>query len=315
MPETEGRLQHTASPATEARRQKLDSGQTVILDGGIGTEILRRGSNWASHLIDSDPDLVRQIHTDYISAGADVITTNTFQLSHRSFRNHFNDDEHFCAIGAAGLESRADELVRHAVELAREARQASSRPEVSIAGSMTTLEWCFRPDLTPSEEQMRDEYREAVGVFQEAGADLILFETFNKVAEARIALEAAAELSMPAWMGFVSDAEGHLLSGESMAEVAEGLEGLEPEVVLINCCPVAHATRGLEELVRHWRGRTGVFAHVGRFNPPVWMFTDECPPDAYLQQAHGWAELGARVIGGCCGTTPAYIELLDAGLR
>ena len=309
-----GNTGNGASPANAARRKKLDAGEVVILDGGIGTEILRRGSNWASHQIDSDPDLVRTIHADYIAAGADVITTNTFQLSQRSFQNHFNNPEHLQAIGAKDLEGRAAELIDLAVKLAVDAREAAGKEDVSIVGSMTTLEWCFRPDLTPDEDQMRDEYREAVKVFQHAGADAILFETFNKVSEARIALEATADLQIPAWMGFVSDTEGKLLSGESMTDVAEGLADLEVEVVLINCCPVEHTTRGLEELERHWDGTTGAFAHVGRFYPPVWMFTDECPPDQYLDYSKRWADLGARIIGGCCGTTPEYIELLHREL-
>jgi homocysteine S-methyltransferase len=253
---------------------------------------------------------VRSIHADYIATGADVITTNTFQLSQRSFHIHFNDDEHRQAVGAPELEGRAAELITDAVLLARQARDASDRPEVSVAGSMTTLEWCFRPDLTPDVEAMRDEYREMVSLYQHAGADLILFETFNKVAEARIALEAAAEVGMPAWMGFVSDTDGKLLSGESMADVAAGLAGLPCEAALVNCCPVDHTTAGLAALAPVWPGPTGAFAHVGKFYPPVWKFTDECPPDDYLERAEQWASLGGQVLGGCCGTTPDYIRLL-----
>ena len=120
--------------ATRYRLDLLDSGGKIVLDGGIGTEILRRGTNWASHRIKDDPDLVRSIHADYVASGADVITTNTFQLSQRSFQIHFNDDEHRRAIGAPELEGRAAELITDAVRLAREARDAANRPEVSVAG-------------------------------------------------------------------------------------------------------------------------------------------------------------------------------------
>jgi S-methylmethionine-dependent homocysteine/selenocysteine methylase len=303
------------TPATEARRAALERGEIVILDGGIGTEILRRGSNWANHQIDSDPDLVRAIHRDYIAAGADVITTNTFQLSQRSFRNHFNDEAQMATTGAVELDGLAADLIAAAVGLARQARRDGGRPNVSIAGAMTTLEWCFRPDLTPDLDAMRREYREMVAIYQDAGADLILFETFNKVAEARVALEAARDLDMPAWMGFVSDHHGHLLSGETMEDVARGLADLPCEVLLVNCCPVDHTTAGLERLTRHWSGPTGAFAHVGKFYPPVWMFTDECPADQYLNHARRWIALGATVIGGCCGTTPEYIRALSNSLH
>ncbi len=303
------------SPANEARSEAFATGRTIVLDGGIGTEILRRGSNWASHQIQDDPSLVRAISADYIAAGADVVTTNTFQLSQRSFRNHFNDEAHMRAVGAVELDGLAAELITHAVRLADEARKAAGRDDVSIAGSMTTLEWCFRPDLTPDEDAMRREYREMVEIYRDAGADLILFETFNKVWEARVALEAARDVGMPAWIGFVSDAEGRLLSGETMEDVAQGLAGLPCEAALVNCCPVDHTTAGLERLAEYWPGATGAFAHVGRFYPPVWMFTDECPADAYLEKARLWKGLGASVIGGCCGTTPEYIRLLSEGLR
>ena len=83
-------------------KNKIDAQKVTFLDGGIGTEILRRGHTWASHQLKSEPELNLEIHQDYINAGADVITTNTFQLSKRSFRNHFANDEHLEAIGARG---------------------------------------------------------------------------------------------------------------------------------------------------------------------------------------------------------------------
>ena len=96
-------------------KSRIDTQQVTFLDGGIGTEILRRGYTWASHQLKSEPELNLDIHQDYIKAGADVITTNTFQLSKRSFRNHFANDEHLAAIGAQGLLDRAGELIHESV--------------------------------------------------------------------------------------------------------------------------------------------------------------------------------------------------------
>jgi len=295
-------------------KSRIANRDIIILDGGIGSEMLRRGVTWEGHKVESEPDAIRSIHTDYIRAGADVISTNTFQLARRSYMNHFADLEHMRHIGAPDLETRAPILIREGVSRALEARERTGCDEVSIAGAMTTLDWCFRPDMAPSAAEMRAEYRETIQAFIDSGVDLMLFETFNSSKEARTALEAARDLGIPAWVSFVCDWKGNLLNGESTSQAAQGLAGAEPDVLLFNCAPVPDITRALTELTRHYRRPTGAYAHVGRFDPPDWMFTDEYPPDQYLAAARNWAALGAQVIGGCCGTTPMHIEALKRGL-
>ena len=299
----------------QAIRKKLERGELVILDGAIGSEMLRRHLTWEGHKVDSHPDIIRSIHADYVTAGADVISTNTFQLARRSWLAHFRDAEHMHHIGAPGLEKRAGPLIHDAVALARQARDASPRKnEVAVAGAMTTLEWCFRPDLTPALDAMRAEYRETISHFVDAGVDLMLFETFNRWREAQVAVEAARQLGIPAWVAFVPDWQGRLLSGESIAETVEKLKPLAPDAILFNCAPPPDISRALVELRRTYKGPAGVYPHVGRFDPPDWMFTDEYPPEKYLQEARRWVEQGATIVGGCCGTTPMHIEALRRGL-
>ena len=298
----------------EKLRDRLDRREIIILDGGIGSEMLRRGVTWEGHKVDSEPDAIRSIHADYIGAGADVISTNTFQLARRSYLNHFADLDHMRHIGAPDLEHRAAPLIREGVRRALEAREQQRRPEVCVAGAMTTLDWCFRPDMAPSLEDMRAEYRETVQAFKDGGADFMLFETFNSSKEARMALDAARELGIPAWVGFVCDNEGRLLNGETADQLRQGLAGTEPEVLLFNCAPVPDITRALREVSKAYHKPLGGYAHVGRFDPPDWMFTDEYPPDQYLAAGREWTSIGAQVLGGCCGTTPAHIEALKRGL-
>lgn len=295
-------------------KDRLDHREIIILDGGIGSEMLRRGVTWEGHKVESEPEAIRSIHADYIRAGADVISTNTFQLARRSYMNHFADLEHLRHIGAPDLETRAPLLIREGVKRALEAREQQGRPEVCIAGAMTTLDWCFRPDMAPSVEDMRAEYRETIQSFEDSGVDLMLFETFNSSQEARTALEAAREIGIPAWVGFVCNWGGKLLNGETMRQVCERLAGLEPDVLLFNCAPVPDVTLALRELSRDYRRPRGGYAHVGRFDPPDWMFTDEFPPEKYLSACLDWVKLGAQVLGGCCGTTPMHIEALKKGL-
>ena len=107
-------------------REKLSRGQTVILDGAIGTEILRRNVTWADHQLVNKPEFVRGIHEDYMRAGAEIISTNSFQLCRRALYNHFRDDAHRQHIGASDLPTRAEKLLAASVKLALEARDVEA---------------------------------------------------------------------------------------------------------------------------------------------------------------------------------------------
>ena len=229
-------------------KTRIDNKKITFLDGGIGTEILRRGYTWASHQLKSEPELNLEIHQDYINAGAEVITTNTFQLSKRSFRNHFANDEHMAAIGVRGILDRAGELIHESVSLADKARRSLDQSNILIAASITTLEWCFRPDRSPGALEIYDEYLEELSDYADAGADIFLFETFNSTPEAEVAIRAAKEIGKPAWVAFVPYKDGRLLGGQSMEEVAEAMARNEPDVLLLNCAPPDHITAGLEQL-------------------------------------------------------------------
>jgi S-methylmethionine-dependent homocysteine/selenocysteine methylase len=294
-----------------AIREKLARRETLLLDGAIGTEILRRNVSWADHQLSNQPDFVRTIHEDYIRAGADVISTNSFQLCRRALYNHFRDADHRRQIGARDLDDRANNLLAASVHLAREARRrsAAGRP-VAVAAAVTTLEWCFRPDLAPSADQARLEYEEILQVVKEAGADLVLLETVNSISEACAALELATRLALPCRVSFVCDEHGRLFTGETLAQAVAALEPRGVDAILVNCAPPAHITAGIKALAAQARVPIGAYAHIGRFDPPEWMFTDECPPEKYRDVAAGWKRMGAQILGGCCGTTPEHIAAL-----
>jgi len=296
-----------------AIHDKLSRKETVILDGAIGTEILRRNVTWADHQLANKPEFVRGIHEDYIRAGADVLSTNSFQLCRRALNNHFRDDAHRHHIGAKDLDERANKLLAASVHLAREAREhvAAKRP-VAVAAAVTTLEWCFRPDLAPSVEQARNEYKEIFQTVKDAGADMVLLETVNSIAEARVAAEVAKSLGLPIWVAFVCDENGRLFTGETMAQATAALEPIGVDAILLNCAPPNDISAGMKELAPPAHVPIGGYAHVGRFDPPEWMFTDEYPPAKYRDAAAQWKQMGARILGGCCGTTPDHIAALGA---
>ncbi len=236
-----------------------------------------------------------------------------FNFAAAPLYNHFRDDQHRHHIGAKDLDTRANTLLTASVHLAREARDhvGAKRP-VAVAAAVTTLEWCFRPDLAPSVEQARSEYQEIFQTVKDAGADLVLLETVNSIAEARVASEVAKSLALPLWVAFVCDEQGKLFTGETMAEATAALERIGVDAILLNCAPPDDITAGMLALAPPARVPIGAYAHIGRFNPPEWLFTDEYPPAKYLAEAAHWKEMGATILGGCCGTTPDHIAALGS---
>lgn len=298
-------------------RDRLHSGATVLLDGAMGSELVGRGVRWRWHGLVTDADAVRALHEEYIAAGADIVRTNTFQLNSRTYLNVFRSREHMRHIGAPGLETRADELVRKAVAVARDARSRAGR-DVAVAGVIGPLEHCFRPDLAPDEASARLEHGRAVQALADAGADFILLESMNTIAEARAAAAAAVATGLPVWASFVLGPEGDILGREPLEEGVRALEAVGVEVVCVNCAPPDDVAPAIERIRQATRLPVGAYAHIGRFDPPSWKFefhpqftmTDAWPPARYARLAAGWRDRGACAIGGCCGTSPAHIRAL-----
>jgi len=302
---------------------RLQKGGTILLDGALGSELVRRGVRWRKHGLLTDADRVKQLHEEYLAAGADVLRTNTFQLNPRIFLNVFRNRQHMRHIGAPGLEDLAPQLVRTSVAQARQARaQAGLEKTVAIAGVLSPLEHCFRPDLAPPPDAARREHEELARVFAEEKVDFLLLESMNTLAEAKAALAAGRAVGLPVWVSFVLGPEGELLGREPLERAAAEMEKGGAEVVLVNCAPPEDITRALGRMKKFATRPFGGFAHIGRFSPPSWKFdffpqftdTEEWPPDRYAREADRWREQGARVVGGCCGTGPAHIAALRAWL-
>lgn len=294
------------------------SGPFVVLSGACGTELERRGAPtplplWSAAALLEAPDLVRAVHADHVRAGADVVTANTFRTLRRT-------------LARAGRDPReARALVRTAVRLAREGVAAAAPGRrVLVAGSVAPLEDCFRPDLVPDDATLRAEHGQRVGDLVAAGADLALVETMNTAREAVAALGACAAAGLPAAVAFTCVAGARLPSGEAVADAVAAVRPLAPLAVLVNCCPVAVATEALREVVAAAGPvPTGAYANGLGLPDDVagWRFAPGCGADrdAYRAAVATWLDLGARWVGGCCGTTPAYVEdvrdQLDAAAR
>lgn len=293
----------------ESLRRRLETREVVLLDGGMGTEIQRRGVStalplWSAGAVLSHPETVKEIHLEYIRSGADIITTNTFRTNERTFRH------------AGMAESLAAELTSRACDLAREARGESGRDDVLIAGEMAPLEDCYRVDLVPEQRALAKEHAAWAESLARCGVDFLFVETMNCIRETLAASEAAAATGLPFAVSYVPSGSGGMLSGETAAELLDAVMPFGPFAILINCRPPAEMQAALEHLVKASSIPTGVYGN-GLGHPDDaegWIFDGGTAGSQYLEYARQWVKAGALVVGGCCGTTPEYIRML-AGLK
>ena len=297
--------------------EKLSSGRPILLDGGIGTEVMRRGVRWRQHGIEDAPDVIRDIHVDYLDAGVDVLTTHTFNLTKRNFINFFRDAEHMALIGPAGLPTKAKELCRAAVSLAKEALTQTGKAEkVPLAGSIAPVMHLFRPDLSPSKDDCLTHHSECVEILSDCGVDLIFFEGMNNTREAQAALQASAEFDLPVWISFVPGMDGNLLNGESLLDAANLAHSQGAKAVLVSAASLSMITKSLSNIING--SPCGAKAIVGRYSPPSWkpdfypnfVDTDEVSPEKYTQEVNSWLDQGVQIVGGSSGTTPEHIRAL-----
>lgn len=287
----------------------------ALLDGAMGTELERRGARmdaplWSAHALIDAPDIVRAIHLDYLRAGAQVITTNTF-------RTHARD------LAPGGRAHEAAALTRVAVALAREAREAfaAEQParahEVRIAGSMSPVADCFRPADSPG-SQAEPEHREIAETLAAAGCDLLLVETMSRVDEAVAAVRAAQGLGLPVWLAVVCRPDGRLLAGESLAELVAGLAGLAVQALLVNCTELGYLDAAIPALVAA-AGPTdmllGTYPHTGHHDPQQGFVAHATTADAFAAAVAGWSRAAPlQLAGSCCGSTPQWTAALGREL-
>lgn len=287
--------------------RRMGEGEVVVLDGATGTELEKRGvpmddAAWCATALVTHPETVREVHEDYIKAGADVVITNTFPTSRH-------------VLGPAGLGDRFRELNELAVELAKQARENAAERPVYLAGSISTFSARLDDALQPPEEEARANYREQAEVLAEAGVDLIALEMLRDVRQASYAVEGAVATGLPVWVGFScklrDDGTVALWDGEStLAEALEEVPLSGVSVVSVMHTLVEDTPAALDEVARGWDGLLGAYPHAGRFVMPNWQFTDEISPRGFAGEALRWLDAGARAIGGCCGIGPEHIMAL-----
>ena len=281
---------------------RLRGARPLLLDGATGTELERRGVRaslplWSSHALLEAPEVLEAIHRDYVAAGAEALTANTFRTQRRT-------------LARGGLGERAAELTARAVEIARRA----AGPSTLVLGSAPPLEDCYRPDLVPDAAALEREHAEHARNLAAAGVDGVLVETMNSVREALAALRAARAAGLCAVASFACGGAARLLSGEPLADALAAVLALGPAAVGVNCLPPSAVAPCLPVLAATGVP-FGVYANLGAPGAsPDEPRSEACSPRAYAAHAQRWVDAGARFVGGCCGTTPAHIAAVAAQL-
>ncbi len=302
--------------------ERLSNNEIILLDGGVSTEIQKRGvplhSNvWSGLTTKTHPDEVRQVHEDYIRAGSQVITANTYATA-----------RHVLESINLGHESKMINL--KSVQLAQQARDNAADGEVWIAGSMSSM-----PPLTASHEVVVSKhaeasYEELAESLARAGVDLIIAEMMRDFDNARMVIKAAVATGLPVWIGYSTMMAEDGTDVRSLrwkntdssagthdfAELVKTLSPLGGQAAGIMHTQVGNIDPALEVLGKHWSGPKMAYAETGRLLDADWSFEQICSPQDYAKEMRGWIKKhGVQIIGGCCGTGPEHIRALKSLLQ
>ena len=307
---------------TGARQLMIAAQGTILLDGGMGRQLARIGApfrqpEWSALALMEAPEMVAEAHRQFINAGAEVITTNSYALV------PFH-------IGEARFASDGARLADLSGRLARQAADAAARP-VKVAGSLPPLFGSYRPDLFDAARAP-----EMLAVLTEGLApysDLWLAETQSSIIEAETAAKAAlARAAKPLWISYTlqdetdDPATPRLRSGEPAGAATTAALALGAEAVLFNCsqpevmgAAIAAARQAVAGAGRE--ARIGVYANAfppqtkkAEANAALSRLREDLDPASYLGWAETWRAEGASIIGGCCGIGPEHIAHLKARL-
>jgi homocysteine S-methyltransferase len=302
----------------------LNRSGVVILDGALATELERRGADlsdplWSARLLLENPKLIAQVHRDYFEAGADVATTASYQAS-------------LPALQERGLSvTEAADALRLSVRLAQQAREEfweswpptdRLRPLVAASigcyGAFLHDGSEYRGDYGLSVRQLMDWHRPRLEILAASEADLLACETIPCLAEAEAVVQLLEQIpQMPAWISFSCRDGQRLCHGELLTD-AVALVAACPNVLAIgvNCTAPRHVRELLESGGAQTDKPLVAYPNSGeRWDAQERTWKASADPLDWAEAGQAWHQLGARLIGGCCRTTPATIRELTRSLK
>ena len=279
-----------------------NNNQVRLLDGAMGTELMRAGLDlplpiWSGDVNLTHPNYIRRKHEAYLTAGADILTTNTFRATPRAYRNNGYEEHE--------ARQRSHESLERAVELAKQLAGV----DIIVAGSIAPLEDCYEPDLFPGIEFAQREFRELAIWLQDAGIDVILFETMGSWPEIKTALSVTADLQIPRWLSLILKNGNTLLDGTDLTNILSDIKDYGIEMVLLNCNLCSITADAVDVLLRNWKGSWGVYPNVGAAMPTKeGVIEKKLTIKEFANEINKYLTSGAKVIGACCGSNPDYIS-------
>jgi S-methylmethionine-dependent homocysteine/selenocysteine methylase len=309
---------------------RLGRGEVIILDGGVGTQLQQMGvpmddTAWAATALETHPFTVRRQHELYVSAGADVITTNTYSSARHN-------------LEPLGLGDRTGELNLRAVALAQEARDRAARERpVLVAGSVSSFglvtggeprqalhRYAMRRSAITAEQAQANLFEQAA-LLAEAGVDLLLAESTSGPLLRRWVLEACLATGLPVWVGFkcrVDPDDPTVKVGYStdapLAPHVDEMMALGGAVVAVFHSGVADTAAAIPRVRERWPGPIAVYPEAERTDYTAVSYDATEPsrlsPAEFLAEARRWVSEGVQIVGGCCGVGVEYIRPLRAEL-
>jgi homocysteine S-methyltransferase len=298
--------------------ERLNSQPVIVLDGALATELERRGADlrdplWSARCLIESPDIIRAVHMDYFKAGADVATTATYQATFEGF-------------GRRGIDrARAERLMRDAVALATAARdefwadpsnrRSRSRPLVAASvgpyGAMLADGSEYRGRYAVSDRELAEFHRPRLEVLAGTGADLIACETLPCLREAAVLARLLEDLpSVDAWISFSCMDGKHNSQGEEIADCAAALRGHDRLSALgVNCTSPGHITELLSRMQAKADKPLLAYPNSGEaYDAVTKQWSGGANRPGLSEQVRNWYRAGARLIGGCCRSTPGDIR-------
>ncbi len=288
----------------------------VLLDGGMGQELIARSTNppsplWSANVMMNEPDIVEAVHAEYIKAGAKVLTLNTYSATPERLARDASEDLF------ESLQAKAIEIIE----------SAAANSDVTLGGCLPPLFGSYHPEHAPDFNICLNTYRRVVAQ-QKNAMDILICETLSSVKEIKAAVQAGSESGLPVWCGMsTKDEDGTLLrSGEPLAEGAQAAKDADAAAVAVNCSWPEAVTQALPFLANTglpfggWAngftnaaGDLGIGGTVDNMDKRT-----DLDPESYARHVMEWVNHGATLVGGCCEVGPAHIKkiadrLVEAG--
>ena len=292
--------------------ERFNQGKTIILDGGIGGELQKIGAKmdkglWCGKCSIDSPKELSMVHKNYINAGADVITANTYASTPISMKKY-------------GYENLIKDCNSKSVEIAKEAANGKN---VAVAGSVSTYGYFLKDGI----ENMIPSFEEHLKILSSTGVDLIILEAMSSQADIVEALiKCASNLKLPIWLsiscvfdknneihlGYDDDAtQNHPQIYENFIDSLLRFKKIHSGPILIAHSNMSVTDVALKILKENYDKIIGAYPNRGYFVKPEWKFTDNVKPSDYLKQAINWKSNGAQIIGGCCGIGVEEIKAIS----